>query len=124
MQKEILDAHPRAQLRAYAIWFNMFPGDSRAKWPSSLLTDERVTHRWDEPKEVGRWFGERAGDMRPKLSEGSSWSGEILWDSYLLYGAAAQWDAVPTELIRWGRTIVAGRDALKSDTVALFGSSR
>ena len=31
-------------------------------------------------------------------------------------------DAAPTELISWGRTIVAGRDTLKEDFGTLFGS--
>lgn len=125
MQKEIFDKYPRANLRGYAIWFNMFPGDARSKWPSNLLTDKRVVHRWDEPKDVGTWFGERADALRPKLSEGSAWNGQILWDSYLLYSANTRWDgAPPTDLVRFGRTIVAGREALRADAASLFGDRR
>jgi hypothetical protein len=125
VQKQIFDKYSRANLRGYAIWFNMYPGDMRAKWPSGLLTDSRVAHWWDEPKQAGTWLGERADGLRPKLSEGSAWSGEILWDAYLLYGAQARWDAeLPTDLIRFGRTIVAGREALKAEMATLVKETK
>ena len=41
---------------------------------------------------------------------------------YLLYGADAKWDAEPTGLIHWGRTIVAGRETLRGDFQRLFTS--
>ena len=121
MQNELLTKYPTADLRVYAIWFDMFPGDARSKWPASLLTDARVTHLWDEGKLVGRWYGERTATMRPRLSPGSVWNGQILWDSYLLYGPDARWTDTPTHLIHWGRTIVAGRETLRQDVVQLFG---
>jgi hypothetical protein len=59
-----------------------------------------------------------------ELSEGSEWSdGDVLWDAYFLYAADATWDNTPTGLIRWGRTIIAGRDALKHDIEKLFGTT-
>src|SRR3989442_8262605 len=94
----------------------MMAADSRTKWPPTLLTDSRVTHRWDEPKALGRWFAPQTSAMQPQLSRGSDWSGgDILWDAYLLYGADAKWNTAPTGLIHWGRTIVAGREILRQD---------
>ena len=55
MQKEILERQPKANLRVYAVWFCMVPGDSRSEWPPELLTDARVEHYWDEAKAVGTW---------------------------------------------------------------------
>jgi hypothetical protein len=124
VQTELLQKYPAANLRVYAIWFNMMPNDSRAKWPPNLLTDSRVIHRWDEPKAVGRWYAQQAASIRPQLSTGSAWSnGDILWDAYLLYGSDASWSEAPAGLIHWGRTIVAGRDALKDDIERLLGNS-
>ena len=37
----------------YAIRFNMYPGDARARWPSTLMTDARVAHYWDENRAAG-----------------------------------------------------------------------
>ena len=123
MQKELLDKYPQANLRAYAVWFNMMPNDSRAKWSAHLLTDARVVHRWDEPKAVGTWFAPRTEAIRQQLGPDSAWGqGDILWDSYLLYGADAKWDTEPTGLIHWGRTIVAGRETLRGDFQRLFTS--
>ena len=123
VQTELLAKYPKADLRVYAIWFNMFPGDARSKWPPSLLTDRRVTHRWDEGKLVGMWYGGYTNEIRAELSPGSSWNGDILWDAYLFYGSDARWDDTPTSLIHWGRTIVAGRETLRQDFERLFGPS-
>lgn len=125
MQKELLDKYPHANLKAYAVWFSMMPNDSRAKWSANLLTDSRVVHRWDEPKAVGIWFAPRAEAIRPLLAPDSAWAkGDVLWDSYLLYGADARWDETPSGLMHWGRTIVAGRDTLKADFERLFTSGK
>ena len=121
MQKEILAKYPKADVRVYAIWFDMYPGDARAEWPSDLLTDARVTHRWDEGKVVGTFFGKNKARLQPRLSPDSSgMDGEILWDAYLLYGASARWNDFPDGLEHVGRTIVAGRDTLKKDCARLF----
>ena len=124
VQTQLLAKYPKANLKVYAVWFNMMPADSRAKWPPTLLADPRAVHRWDEGKTIGRWFSPHTPAMRPLLSNGSAWSdGDVLWDAYLLYGAGANWNETPTGLIQWGRTIVAGRDALKGEFEKLFGNA-
>lgn len=123
MQHEILAKYPNADLRIYAVWFNMYPGDSRSEWPSELLTDRRVIHRWDEPKVVGTFFGQNKSRMQPQLtSDSNGTGGAILWDSYLLYGPNAQWETFPTGLTHWGRTIVAARESLRTEMDLLFGT--
>ena len=125
VQRDLLEHYPHANLRVYAIWFDMLASDARSRWPSSLLTDPRVIHRWDEQKAVGRWYAQRASAMRPLLTPGSRWgNGDVLWDSFLLYGASASWDDAPTGLIHWGRTIVASRETLEDDIERLFGPPR
>jgi hypothetical protein len=94
----------------------MVPGDARSRWPENLLTDRRVEHFWDEARIVGRWYAERAASMRGQLTAESEWNdGPVLWDSYLLYGADSRWDegGAPTNLIQWGRTVVASRAPLR-----------
>ena len=125
VQRDLLEHYPRATLRVYAIWFDMLASDARSRWPPTLLTDPRVIHRWDEPKAVGRWYARHASAMRPMLTPESRWgNGDVLWDSYLLYGPNASWGDPPTGLIHWGRTIVAGRETLKADFEQLFGAPR
>src|SRR5437899_4684552 len=34
----------------------MYPSDERSRWPAGLLTDARVSHRWDEQRLVGGWY--------------------------------------------------------------------
>jgi hypothetical protein len=120
VQEQIMAQYPDADLRVYAIWFNMFPGDARSRWRPDLLTDPRVIHRWDEGKVVGRWYGERMSALRPKLTAESNWNGEILWDAYVLYSPKAGWDDAPNGVIHLGRTIVAARETLRIDAERLF----
>ena len=125
VQTQLLQKYPNANLRVYAVWFSMMPNDSRTKWPPHLLTDSRVTHRWDEPKAVGAWYGPRTESIRPQLTPDSKWGEvDVLWDAFLLYGQNARWDEAPTDLIHWGRTIVAGRETLKADFEKLFASKK
>ena len=116
MQKDLLEKRPNADLRVYAVWFSMVPGDSRSEWPPDLLTDARVEHFWDEAKVVGTWYAQRSTSMRNRLTPKSKWNdGEVLWDAYLLYGADARWDEAPGDLILFGRTIIAAHDSLLAE---------
>jgi hypothetical protein len=105
----------------YAIWFSMFGTEQRDDWPADILTDRRVTHWWDEGKAVGRWYMPRIGQMRDTLAAGSGgFAGNVLWDSYLVYGPEAQWDESPTGLRRWGRTILRTQEGLREAFAALL----
>lgn len=124
VQNDLLAKYPKANVRVYAVWFNMFPGDSRMAFPESL-TDARVTHRWDERKAVGMFFGQHKANMQSKLTGDSDGAGgDILWDSYLLFDAKGHWDEFPSGLTHWGRTIVAARGSLKNEFDRLFRSTR
>ena len=106
MQEHILTKHADADLSVYAIWFNMYPTDSRDRWPAEVLTDSRVVHYWDERKDVGTWYGERLGEMASSVApDAVENEGPILWDAYLVYGPEARWNDAPTGLRRCSRTI-------------------
>lgn len=125
MQESLLDAHPDADLRVYAIWFSMYPTDLRERWPAGVLTDARVVHWWDEEKRVGRWYGQRMRDMEDRLAPGAAnVGGTILWDAYLVYGPEAQWNDAPTGLRRWGRPIFATREAFDEVVGNLVNTER
>jgi len=53
VQQDLLERNSDPALRVYAVWFNMYPGDARGKWPAELLTDHRVVHYWDERRLLG-----------------------------------------------------------------------
>lgn len=121
MQQNVLEQHPAAPVEVYAVWFEMVPGDRRSRWPRDLLTDPRVEHFWDEKKTVGVWYAQRTAAMRDRLTPESRWNdADVLWDAYLLYGADARWEKEPTQLLAWGRTIVAARASLAEAFDALF----
>jgi len=108
----------------YAVWFSMYPTDLRERWPADVLTDSRVVHFWDEPKSVGRWYGERFQQIESRVAPGSSGlGGAILWDAYLVYGPESRWEDSPTGLRRWGRTIVRTQEALREAVTELLSAS-
>ena len=105
VQTEVLDQYPDLKIRVYAIWYEMYPGDSPKAFPAAkrIMPDTRVQHLWDQPKTTGRWF---------KAHVPSDYKGPIQWDAYYLYGPDATWDATPGEPISWGRTILDTRKEL------------
>jgi hypothetical protein len=125
VQKAVLDAHADADLRVYAVWFNMVEGDSREGWSPKLLTDKRVTHLWDEDRTVGTFFGPRTQteEMENALAPNSSGLGQaILWDSYLIFGPESRWDEGPSGIRRWGRTILRTQKSLAEAVIDLVGA--
>ena len=116
MQTELLERFPRANVRVFAVWFNMYEGDSRARWRGELMPDPRVAHYWDEGRVLGgRYFGDlnRLAGRRAPATKPTE--GQILWDAYLLYPAGAKWDSGRTNVISWGRTILLTRETLQRD---------
>jgi hypothetical protein len=117
-QNDLLASRPTADVRVFAVWFKMYPGDAESTWPSTLLTDRRVEHRWDEPKEAGRWFLENLGGLRPARGGNGRFPQRVdaMWDTYVLFDRTARWNEdVPTGLLSWGYTINRTRDQLRRD---------
>jgi hypothetical protein len=121
VQEELLAKHGDADVRVYANWFSLYPTDLRERWPADVLTDRRVVHFWDEEKHVGRWYGEREQSIESRVAPDSSGLGQsILWDAYLVYGPESRWDEAPTELRRWGRTILRTKESLREAAESLL----
>ena len=125
VQEELLDKHTKADVRVYAVWFSMYPTDERENWPADVLTDRRVVHWWDEEKRVGRWYMQRAAEMRSALApESAGFAGDVLWDAYLVYGADAKWETASTQVRKWGRTILRTQDGLREAFDAVLQEQR
>ena len=71
MQRTLLDPDIQAPLRVYAVWFNMYPGDARARWRDTLLTDPRVRHYWDDQGLLGRLYLHNMRRMWPVRAAGT-----------------------------------------------------
>ena len=115
VQQEILAANPRAPLRVYAVWFDMFDGDARETVDRSLLPDPRVIHLWDDAKRAGRFY---AAFTRP---DDPLW---VEWDAFFVYPPGPSWDEAATRPVAWGRTVIAKREALRAAVAPLVGRSR
>ncbi len=101
MQTDILEKHPHAKLRVYAIWTVKLTFDWRDQWDAGGLTDSRVIHLWDQQDLLGDWFvdhlpGDQAGD----------------WDAYRLFGPTTTWTAQPPTLISSGSSVIGTKDTL------------
>jgi hypothetical protein len=106
VQHAILAKNPAADLRVYAIWFNVLPGDSRQRWDDAGLRDPRALHYWDEQQAVGNWFTANVSKARG-----------ITWDYYALYGPEAHDLKTPSS---HGRTIIGQRSQLETSIAPLL----
>jgi len=116
IQEYILKRNPDPNVKVYAVWYEMIEGDSPTAYPEArgLLPDKRVTHYWDQPKEVGRWYL----DAVP-----TGYAGPIQWDAFYLYNPEAVWEDQPGPPVTWGRTILKDRQKL-ADAVASLRPAR
>jgi hypothetical protein len=107
IQDYILKRNPTVDLKVYAVWYEMYPGDSPSAFPAArkMMPDKRVRHYWDQRKDVGRWFY----GLVP-----TNTTGNIEWDAFYLYGPDSVWTDTgqPTDLLTWGRTILTDRRRL------------
>ena len=90
------------------MWEPVLGGNrEQASEATSLMTDPRATHYWNDEFIVGNHFR----DLN---------FGRVAWDIYFLYGAEANWQTLPEPLIRSGVTIFAQREQLESDLTTLW----
>ena len=116
MQDTLLSRNRGADVRLFVVWFKMYPGDEKSRWPRELLDDTRVAHRWDEPKHAGKWFLEHLSNLRPARGAGPfPQRVDALWDSYLLFDRDAVWTSTPNGLVSWGFTVMGTRNRLEED---------
>jgi len=120
VQRDLLSRHPSANVRVYALWFNMYPGDARAKWPATLLTDARVLHFWDEPRIAGtRYMAQLPAMLARRAPETRPPDGNVLWDAFFVYPPGDTWrDPVPVPA-GWGYPIMVTSDTLRRQLDAL-----
>lgn len=107
MQQNILERHPKAELKVYAVWLEMLASDSREGWDDSLLADRRVEHFWDEKRAVGRAL---VGPL--------DYPGPIVWDAYAVYAPDARWGDKPAGA---GWTVIGTTDRLERDLRRYLG---
>jgi len=121
-QHDLLQTYSSADLRVYAIWFNMYAGDSRAKWPGALLTDPRVTHYWDAGRAVGtRYLAELPAFLERRAETTLVPAGDAMWDAFFVYERGSKWkDPVPVPM-SWGYPIMVTSDQLLRDVEATIG---
>ena len=116
VQESLLDRNRTTDARVFVVWFKMYPGDEKSRWPRQLLNDDRIVHRWDEPKNAGKWFLQRLSDLKPQRGAGRfPQNPEALWDSYLLFDRQGVWTDLPSGLVSWGYTVMATRNRLEED---------
>lgn len=124
MQHDVLAKYPKANVRVYAVWFNMYPGDARQRWPGTLLTDARVRHFWDGKRAVGQLYLQMLPAMWPKRSaETVLPDTDALWDAWMLYPRDALWNEQPADVVSWGSPILRTNEALLRTLEQIEGPS-
>jgi hypothetical protein len=110
----LLEAHPDADIRVYAVFSEFTAGDRGARnevRPDAYLHDSRVRVYWDETKLAGRWFDENV----TRLGARQGVEDRAEWDAFFLYGPEAEWGDGPPNIMSWGRTIYSERERLLRD---------
>lgn len=123
MQEELLAKRRAADVKVYAIYFEVVPGDEGARStidPNTLFDDRRVMVFWDDDKVAGRWFEQNV----TKVGRRQGQEGRVEWDAFILYGANAKWGERGPESISWGRTLFQERDRLARDLDTLLHSAQ
>jgi hypothetical protein len=117
IQEYALKRNPALDVKVYAIWYEMYPGDSPDDFAAAreLMPDRRVAHFWDPGKDVGRWF---YGFVPSNVK------GDIEWDAFYLFDRTSVWDDKPTALLTSGRTILEDRRNLTSKIAELVEGAR
>ena len=94
----------------------MYPGDARSKWPSTLLTDSRVAHYWDQPRIVGGLYLSQLPALVARRAAATlSPADGSLWDAFFLYARGVQWQERLPLPIKWGYPIMVTRDELRRE---------
>ncbi len=115
MQENILEKYPSAKLRVYAFWYPVLSSDSKQAWldnDQDVITDPRVVNLWSDRQIAAGWLGE----------SGVNYSMAMTYDAYYVYGPKAAWmpkAANPSPAVDSGSTIIARRDELKRNLLAI-----
>jgi hypothetical protein len=97
----------------YALWFNIYLGDARSKWPATLLTDPRVLHYWDDERILGtRYLAHLPAMLGRRAPETMPPEADALRDAFFVYAPGDHWqDLVPLP-ISWGYPIMVTHEHL------------
>jgi hypothetical protein len=99
----------------------MYPGDARAKWPSTMLTDERVAHYWDDRRDVGTAYLTNLAAMLDRRAEATlPPTADAMWDAFYVYGRGDRWQEPVPMPVAWGYPIMVTRDRLVRELDALL----
>jgi hypothetical protein len=120
VQQDLLQHHSDSALRVYAIWFNMYPGDARTKWPEAILVDPRVVHYWDAERALGqRYLSHLAAMMDRRAPSTLPPSADAMWDAFYVYPPGDRWQEPVPVPVSWGYPIMVTRDQLLGDVARL-----
>ena len=123
VQQELLPAFPNAKLRVYAVWFNMYPGDARSKWPAKVLTDPRVLHFWDEQRVTGtKYMTQLPAILARRAPETLQPDADAMWDAFFVYPAGDTWQYPLPLPASWGYPIMVTRDRLPQQIATLLAN--
>ena len=116
----LLEQHPRAFVRVFAVWMPVLATDVVAPTSRTLgrLADPRVRQYWDPDSLVAKKLGQ---DARPPQPEPDCCRRKgVLWDLLAIYPSGGEWTATFPTAVVFNGPVEDVADALKQ---ALVGSS-
>src|SRR5689334_709088 len=96
-----------------------------AETTAKLLSDPRVTRMWDPTRRAGYWFYSNVLSNMPDMKDREVYGRGITWDTFLVYGASADWPKgkAPDAPLAAGATVMADHELLGRQVDALLQKS-
>ena len=95
-----LDAHPECAVSRHYVWVPQFPRDlEEGALPemSAQYAPSGATQYWDGDTRLGRVFLDR---IVPEFL-----GGDVVWDTFVLFGPDATWANARDHIIAWDYTV-------------------
>ncbi len=112
--EQILDHHPDARLKVFAVWEPMLPTDWGAPmtWVLARLSDRRVSQFWDKSHLLAQRMAEDAREPQPKPHCCDRRG--VLWDLAAVYPAGATWGPELPAAVMFDGPVAKVRSAIES----------
>ncbi len=119
VQEQILQSQSDLDLPVYLIWMPVLREHTEEEIAGAMpklfkkFHDPRFIHYWDGSNAVGQYFRQHL--ISDYTKSGAFWDGgEVVWDTFVIFGDQAQWSGAKEDLKGWGRTIMSAFEQLKN----------
>lgn len=104
--QEFLDARPELDVSLHYVWLPMFPRVAEQRALPKMVerfADPATAQYWDDTRALGK-------DVKRRILP--DFSGDVVWDAFILFDAAATWADAGEHVLGSGFTVEAQKERL------------